>query len=176
MYFSNRLSIIGIMLIILLLNACDNKSIVVPTSDNTPPTISISIDFTTTDGQRKTIELTQDSADVSFDLDPAEPIAALASARDTNGGVMGIVIIGHIFDICDNASLGTDINFGLPDIPNSGGPGDTASTVKVTDFTFNPLNHCPSGDSNSDGFIAAYAENFHNGSVETASFSFEYKD
>ena len=165
--------LMGLVLCSLLfvLSACDSESIVVPTSDATPPTVSMSVSVTTSDGNRKTFDLTPSSAPVSLNLNPNEPIAVVASGRDKDGGVKGVIVSGHIREFCEGDVLGTDLS--LTDVVlGSGGPGDTVATVKLAELTHNPLDHCPDGDANTSGSLFAIAENFHNGRTQTATFSF----
>lgn len=158
----------------MLLAGCDTETVIVPDSDPTPPIASMTVDFTTKDGQRKTIELTGNTESVSFELDPQKPIAILASARDADGGVMGVMVAGSITEICAGDELSNILEM-PPGVPDIGGPGDRVPVHRFTSFTYDPLGHCPDGNAETDGSLWTYSENYHNVPGQTASFRFVYR-
>jgi hypothetical protein len=157
----------------MFLTACNNDSgtVVVPDSDSTPPIVSMTIFFETSDGHRQSLELTSDSESVSFEVNPTQPVSTLASGRDPNGGVRGVIVRGHIRVICGGDELANDISIDPP-LQDSGGPGDTVPVHRTTSFAFLPMDYCPDGNANFEGSFVTYAENYHNMPAQTASFSF----
>lgn len=157
----------------MLLAACDNRTVVVPASDTTSPTIVMVVHYTTSDGKKESVELRSNSEPKSVKLSPTQPFAASASATDEDGGVMGIEVGGFMDVFCGDNEVGTKVDF-PPRVSDIGGPGDTVPVHKITVFIYNPMNDCPDGNSVSGGHIWAYAENYHSLSAETAAFYFSF--
>ena len=156
----------------MLLAACDNRTVVVPASDATSPTIVMSVHYTTSDGKKESVELRSNNEPKSVKLSPTQPFAASASATDEDGGVMGIEVGGFMDVVCGDNEVGPkDFPLRISDI---GGPGDTVPVQKITVFIYNPMNDCPNGNSVSDGHIWAYAKNYHSLSTDTAAFYFSF--
>jgi hypothetical protein len=156
----------------LLAVGCKEKSITVPASDTTGPIARLSVDFTNADGKRETLVLTSDDTPISHDISPEEPIAALASGKDEDGGVKNIRIDGGVTIFCIDEETGLSIH-PFAQNPDDSSVGEVAATVRLQDWTFNPLIQCPEGVENVSGQIIATAENFHSGTDTTAAFIFE---
>ena len=168
-----RLPALALLLLIsFLLIGCDSEAITVPSSDSTPPIARMSVIITNRDGSRESFTLTSADSSETRDLALDEPVAILASGRDPDGGVKNITINGGLTVFCLGQDTGLSIHI-LAQNPDDAVPGETASTVLLKDWTFDPVDQCPEGVGNISGVISATAENFHGGTDTTAAFIFE---
>jgi hypothetical protein len=169
-------AIVFLLSSLLLLVGCDSETITVPSADSTPPIASMSVVFTNRGGSRETLELTSDSNPAARDLSPEEPIAALASGRDEDGGVKNITIGGDVTIFCSGSDLGKSLVVSAQN-PSDASPGETVATARLQEWTFDPTDECPnSGIGEISVNLVAIAENFHGGTDTTASIAFTIRD
>jgi hypothetical protein len=167
---AGKAAMTGLSCTLVLLTAC-GEPITVPPSDSTPPTVSMSIDFTNRDENRETLTLTPGGNSASRELSPTEPVAVLASGEDDDGGVKSISINITMTIFCIGEELGESHHL-LPANRSDARPGQTASTVEVVEWTFDPTTECPDGVDEITAGLRATAENFHGGTATTRAFSF----
>lgn len=157
----------------LVLSGCTTDIITVPSSDNSPPVAGMSVDFTTKEGNRATVDITTGSTSNIIELDPTEPIALLAFGQDTDGGVRRISVSGSYNVSCLGSTPPSNTSIFESNFSNVS-PGGLASTRLLQDWVFNPQENtsCSFAFEEITGSIIAIAENFHNGTDMTQSFAF----
>lgn len=168
-------NIIVILFLLLSSIACTSTRIIVPISDPTPPTASLSIDFTTLEGQRMTVDLSRSSLPYSYDLDPREPVSFLAGGSDSDGGIKKITI-----NISYSRTLFNDDTFNESFVEfnsTDASPGEEASTSLVKSWVFIPTEATINSGkrfAKITGTVFAVAENFHGGTEITQLFRFTH--
>lgn len=158
-----------------LLSAC-GENITVPDADDTPPTISLSVLIP---GEEE-IVLTSESDYVERAVDRRDTITFTAIAKDEDGGVINVKIIGEVAVDCVSENYGQrKTAYLLSENPIDAGPGDTAQTVRMTSMSTSietNINGCTGNYEFNwlEGEVYAYAENFHSGVSVSAPFHFYY--
>ncbi|MEJ2552207.1 MAG: hypothetical protein P8Z34_16160 [Anaerolineales bacterium] len=158
-----------------LLSAC-GENITVPDADDTPPTISLSVLIP---GEEE-IVLTSESDYVERAVDRRDTITFTAIAKDEDGGVINVKIIGEVTVDCVSENYGQrKTAYLLSENPIDAGPGDTAQTVRMTSMSTSietNINGCTGNYEFNwlEGEVYAYAENFHSGVSVSAPFHFYY--
>ena len=173
--------------LLLTCSACKvGEDIVIPESDSTPPTITLTVWL-----DSEPIVLTSEGRDIYRDVYSGTLLSFLADGRDPDGGVKAACIIacteanccievireGKTMTLCSQQScLLPAFCPGAVDQK----PGEMARTAKLDgkSMKFNDgAKQCKDGWhlSSLSGQVYAIAENFHGGIAQTRTFAFKYE-
>ena len=171
------------LLLLLFLWGCGDP-IVIPGSDDSPPTVQLIITGVGTE----VITLYEDSEplEISGPLDLNQRILMTARAMDSDGGVKNVILRGEVVLNCVDTHLDLGLRqyqSYLADNPDDASIGEEARTVRTTaiDLPLRKLAQTCERSSGSyiitsvSGSFSATAVNFHGGTARTAVFNFNYR-
>ncbi|MFX0203673.1 MAG: hypothetical protein ACFFCW_46845 [Candidatus Hodarchaeota archaeon] len=170
-------NLIVIVLSSLILIGCDDD-VPVPDDDVTPPTVGCTI---VVGGEK--IDLTSGGSDVSRVIDADENISIVSVGEDKDGGVKSVCIHYTAKITCTNGQYSQHRELKKAPICSADdkGPGDSGKTKRAITHVIHMadlVGDCQPGfwSTNVTGTVWATAENYHNGTDETATFRFEVRE
>jgi hypothetical protein len=169
----NRSVFLGsiLVLVLLALTACGGEQIVIPPSDNTPPTVEFHVS-----GAGENFVLGQDSIPISRVLTLRSRVTMIVVGRDRNGGVQNAIVRGMITVNCKTG--GPIMENIRANNPQPGGVGSLGTTVLSAAYVFNVREwsaRCPGGSATS--ILAVFngrARNYHMGETTSSDFTMTY--
>jgi hypothetical protein len=163
-----------------IIRALGRTGVTVPASDSTPPTVTLEISGS---GDTSEILVSGDPTDSGFtEIFPLNDSVAFnfrAVARDEDGGVAYVGILGEVDSSCLNGDVESTVSH-YPiqrEFRDPAGPGDTALKVRELTYSVNIKSvsrNCPAGYTPQvTAHFNAVAENFSRGIANTPPFTYE---
>jgi len=158
---------------VISLSGCDD--ITIPDSDNTLPSTGCTVVVA-----GENIVLTSGGNDINRIINADESISIISVGTDNYGGVKSTCIHYSVVITCTNGQYSQQRNLNIAPICSSDNkrPGDKGKTKRVATHVIRLTElagDCLPGYwmTHIKGTLQATAENYHNGTAETATFTFE---